>query len=206
MTSQATLRHLVALLNDGQRLEALKLIDAWIKRDAAPAAIDPDDDVGALRATIADLRAECRRLRARSERYAPLPPDVSADLLQDRIHEDGKLVRAAKVERRNGRPHEHMAVRVDDVVGEVAYRWCECGARSECAIDGRVWSRWIEPVAAADEPSLEAQLAEAEKAYDMAYRKWLSDDSAPDEKVHGPAREVKHIKALIAARDGKAAK
>jgi len=60
---------------------------------------------------------------------------------------------------------------------------------------------WVEPAPAVAVPTLEAQLAEAEKAYNQAYREWLSSDNMADEKVHGPAREVKHIKALIAARD-----
>jgi len=60
---------------------------------------------------------------------------------------------------------------------------------------------WVEPAPAVAVPTLEAQLAEAEKAYNQAYREWLSSDNMADEKVHRPAREVKRIKALIAARD-----
>ena len=71
----------------------------------------------------------------------------------------------------------------------------------DCGAIGHTGSILAEPAPAVTEPTLEAQLAEAEKAYNQAYREWLSSDNMADEKVHGPAREVKHIKALIAARD-----
>jgi len=39
--------------------------------------------------------------------------------------------------------HEHNTSRVE-TIADVAYRWCECGARSECSPDNAKWSRWTE--------------------------------------------------------------
>lgn len=59
------------------------------------------------------------------------------------------------------------------------------------------------PVAAADEPTLEAQLAQVTAEYRRAFAAWLDHAETPDAGVHALACEVKRFTDAIAARDKK---
>jgi hypothetical protein len=121
--------------------------------------------------------------------------------------------------------HTHATARVDDVDGEVAYRSEPPEGYSVREGTGGWWresqyggERWYtfraEAVAACwsaykaqqakPEPSLEAQLAEAEKASNATYSEWLHNVDGRGARVYHAAYEVLRIKAAIAARDEKA--